>query len=167
MSTPVLERSAVISGDGRYRYELRRVWNSDRPTVGWIMLNPSTADADHDDPTIRRCVSFARAWGYGGIVVRNLFAYRATDPRALRFQTDPVGPANDEHLMGGAHGGDGITICAWGAHGTYRNRDLAVVALLCRDPDVRVHHLGLTKDGAPRHPLYVRGDTPPTEWAMT
>jgi hypothetical protein len=158
MTAPV-SSSAVISPCETYRYELRRTWDPNQPTVGWIMLNPSTADATLDDPTIRRCVGFARRWGYGGIVVRNLFALRATDPRALRTHPDPVGPANDRHLLNGARGGDALTICAWGAHGSLHGRDRAVLDLF--DAFVRVHHLGLTKAGHPRHPLYLPGAAEP------
>ena len=89
---------ATFSRDRRYRYRLWRRWDRSRAVVAFVMLNPSTADAMHDDPTIRRCVGFARAWGFGGVDVVNLFALRATDTRALRKAADPIGPANDRHL---------------------------------------------------------------------
>jgi hypothetical protein len=155
--------SAVISTCGTYRYELRRTWNSLQPTVGWIMLNPSSADATRDDATIRRCVAFARAWGYGGITVRNLFALRATDPRELRRHPDPVGPNNDWHLLHGAHVEDAVTVCAWGAHGAYLGRADAVLKRMARH-GLTLHHLGLTKAGQPRHPLYLPGSVTPTEY---
>lgn len=155
------DRSAVISPDGIYRYELRRIWGDPTRLVGWIMLNPSTADADLDDPTIRRCVGFAREWGYGGIVVRNLFALRATDPAALKVHPDPVGPENDEWLL--AAGQDALTICAWGAHGSLRGRGTGVRDLLTAG-GAQLHHLGLTKDGSPRHPLYLPRTATPVPW---
>lgn len=151
--------AAVLSDDGVYRYSLTRRW-ADGPSVRWVMLNPSTADAEVDDPTIRRCVSFARRWGYGSIVVHNLFALRATDPRELRQHPDPVGPDNDAVLRGERHlpGEVAVTVCAWGAHAAAVDRGRAVLALL---EDARVHPfaLGLTAAGHPRHPLYVAGAT--------
>lgn len=158
---PIL--SAVISECGTYRYELRRTWDPQRPVVEWVMLNPSTADGVTDDPTIRRCVGFAYSWGYGGIVVRNLFALRATDPAELRDHTDPVGPENEAHL--GQTPSDGaLTVCAWGAHGGLRNRGAAVRDLLAaRGP---IYHLGLTKAGHPRHPLYLPASARATWWAV-
>ena len=114
MSAPVIQSTAEISRDGVYRYRLTRRWETDdrASMLRWIMLNPSTADASLDDPTIRRCMGFARAWGYGGIVVHNLYALRATDPRQLRDHPDPVGPVNDSYIAGWRV----PTICAWGAH---------------------------------------------------
>lgn len=91
-------RSAVISECGLYRYELRRVWDEQKPLCAWIMLNPSTADAEQDDPTIRKCIGFAQRWGCGGILIGNLFAFRATKPRDLWKADDPRGPNNEFHL---------------------------------------------------------------------
>lgn len=88
---PAPGRAAVLSPCGRYRYELTRRW-APGPLVGWVMLNPSRADAHTDDPTVRRCVGFAHRWGYGGLIIRNLYALRATDPAALADHLDPVGP---------------------------------------------------------------------------
>ncbi|GAB4590015.1 DUF1643 domain-containing protein [Nocardia sp. IFM 10818] len=148
--------SAVVSACGTYRYLLTRRWAQHAPVLGWVMLNPSTADADADDPTIRRCIGFARAAGFGGIVVRNLYALRATDPRALRRHPDPVGPDNDAHLARCAD--EKITVLAWGSGGGARAGE--VLALLA-EHGVRAYHLALTRDGHPRHPLYLpRGLTP-------
>ncbi|MGW0664571.1 DUF1643 domain-containing protein [Streptodolium elevatio] len=147
---PVVHRSAVLSPCGTYRYELTRRW-APGPAVGWVMLNPSTADALSDDPTIRRCVRFAKAWGYGGLVVRNLFALRATDPAELARHTDPIGPYNDAYLAECAD--DPLTVVAWGARGGDRGRD--VLDLLER-LGVQPHQLAATDDGQPRHPLYLK-----------
>lgn len=146
------DQSAVFSSDRIYRYELRRTWDASLPTVAFVGLNPSTADETADDPTIRRCIGFAKRWGYGGLVMLNLFAFRATDPRVMRSATDPVGPDNDWHLT---HVKAETIVAAWGAGGLYRGRDHEVWHLL----GGRLSALGFTKDGHPRHPLYVRGDT--------
>lgn len=153
--------SAVISDDGTYRYRLTRTWEPDAPELAWIMLNPSTADAEQDDPTIRRCISFAKSWGYGGIVVVNLFAARCTDPAGLCSFIDPIGPENEAYLR--LETQFRTVVAAWGASVPHywRHRPRAVLTQL---QDRAVHHLGLTKDGHPRHPLYVKGDTPPTLW---
>jgi hypothetical protein len=148
---PTVKKSAIISADGVYRYELRRIWGA-APICGWIMLNPSMADADVDDPTIRRCVGFAKAWGYGGIVVRNLYALRATDPKELWKHRSPAGTDNDSYLLDAVD--DPVTVCAWGAHG--RRGDAVINAL--SDAGAALYHLGLTKAGKPRHPLYLRAD---------
>lgn len=159
----------MIDATGRYRYVLRRAWDTSKTAVLWIMLNPSTADATTDDPTIRRCLAFAKAWGCGEMTVVNLFALRATDPRALRIhpamfnQTsylDVVGPDNDEHLLREAEVHEMI-VAAWGSHGTLHNRGDDVRELLCGEA---MWTLGLTKSGQPRHPLYVRGDVKPQPW---
>ena len=147
---------ARFSGDDRYRYRLWRRW-SPGPVIGFCMLNPSTAAASRDDPTIRRCVGFARAWGYGGVEVVNLFALRATEPSRLRSARDPIGPGNDAALVAAAARVD-VLVIAWGVHGTLLERDRTVLALLSR---TRLLALGWTRSGAPRHPLYLRRDTRP------
>ena len=161
-TTPAVRSDALISQCGRYRYWLTRTWDADKPPVCWVMLNPSTADASADDPTIRRCMAFARAWGAGGIVVVNLFALRATDPRELRAQPfNVIGPDNDWHILASTEGRR--VIAAWGAHGGQSARDRRVMRLLeGRD----VVCLGVTKDGFPRHPLYVRRDMKPVPFSL-
>lgn len=152
---------AVVSGDGVYRYRLGRNWG-DGPTDVWIMLNPSTADATRDDPTIRRCIGFSKRWGAGGLVVVNLYALRSTDPAALLTHPDPVGPDNDETLvMAGAHAEltGGRAIAAWGTHPATAHRAVAAYALA--GP---LWCLGTTRSGAPRHPLYVPAVTQPVPW---
>lgn len=154
------DRGALLSPCGIYRYQLWRMWDPKGPRIAWVMLNPSTADATQDDPTIRRCVAFARAWGFGDLVVVNLFALRATDPRELRNALtagrDPVGPDNDLRIMDVA-GSASAVVAAWGVHGALAGRDREVQRLL---HGVDVQCLGTTRDGHPRHPLYLATNTP-------
>ena len=148
ITPPVLGSGAELSADLRYRWKLSRRWGPGG-TVNFIMLNPSTADALVDDPTIRRCVRFARDWGHGGLVVTNLYGWRATDPRELSATLDPVGSENDGYINGVAATAD-VVVCAWGARGGSRAIEIAKrLAWL----DLRC--LGVTKEGHPRHPLYV------------
>jgi hypothetical protein len=156
----MLESTAVFSACRRYRYSLTRIWNRDRPTVLFIGLNPSTADATRNDPTIRRCMGFAKDWGYGGLVVVNLFAYRATQPRQLKQAADPIGPRNDAAIQR-ANWATQMIVAAWGIHGSLFNRDRNVLMDLNRP-----FCLGLTRDGAPRHPLYVSKVTRLTPYAV-
>lgn len=146
---------AVIVGE--HRYLLWRVWDDALPRLLWVMLNPSTAGETEDDPTIKRCISFSQRWGYGGLDVANLFALRATDRRELRRAADPIGPENDRYIAEAAARASGI-IVAWGEHGGYMGRARAVLALLARYTTQPLHCLGVTKNGSPRHPLYVAGD---------
>jgi hypothetical protein len=148
--------SAVISKCGLYRYRLDRRWG-EGPTCGFIMLNPSTADADVDDPTIRRCIGFAKREGCGGLMVGNLFAFRATDPEAMAEADDPEGSENRHFLQNMAERVDGPLIAAWGAH--WMASDLASLCV-AKTFGPRLMCLGKTKTGAPRHPLYVKGDAP-------
>jgi hypothetical protein len=143
--------TARFSLDGTYRYELTRRWTSGS-FVTWIMLNPSTADASTDDPTIRRCSGFARLWGFGAMAVVNLFALRATDPRELKASDDPVGPQNDDAIHD-AVVKSRLTVAAWGAHGSLHDRAAEVVELVA---ELRpLYCLGQTRYGHPRHPLYL------------
>jgi hypothetical protein len=123
------------------------------------MLNPSTADANVDDPTIRRCIGFARSWGYGRMGVVNLFAFRATKPNDLLRADDPVGPENDDHICDALAHSD-FVICAWGAHKFAEARARDFMKIL-KTRNTLAHCLGVTKAGAPRHPLYVKGDVTP------
>lgn len=145
----MLLSDALISECGTYRYWLRRLWDESLPCCAFIMLNPSTADASNDDPTIRRCIGFAKMWGYGGLNVYNLFALRATDPRELRKSSDPIGPDNDAHLSQIPQ--DAMIVAAWGSWGDYLHRAFDVH----KQFKGRLWCLGLTKGGHPRHPLYV------------
>lgn len=156
--------TAIISACGTYRYQLNREPHDMYSTAGkalFIMLNPSTADASLDDPTIRRCRSFAKTWDCSGIVVANLYALRATDPSALWSHSDPVGPDNDMYLQGLAQQHETI-VCAWGANA--RQDRVDAVKRIFSGRLHRLMCLGVTKAGAPRHPLYVRGDQPLIDW---
>lgn len=144
--------TAIFSPCGTWRYRLERPAEGPGAPIAFVMLNPSTADAERDDATIRRVRALARGFGRGRIVVANLYALRARDPKALRAHPDPVGPENAAHLAAlAAEGGD--VVCAWGAHADPA-RAAATTALLVR-AGARLWHLGPTKSGAPRHPLYV------------
>lgn len=155
--------SAVISKCGQYRYRLDRDWIGDGRAV-WVMLNPSTADATLDDPTIRRCVGFTKSWGLGSLTVVNVFALRATDPKALRSHPDPVGPTNDAHIRAAIDRAD-IVIAAWGGSWPkpFANRVHRVGRMLAG----RAHHLGLTSAGQPMHPLYRPSDSPVLPWKVS
>ena len=154
-----MRKSAEISPCGKYRYHLRREWDSDLPRVAFIMLNPSTADASEDDPTIRRCIGFAKAWGCGGIDVVNLFAYRATEPKELKKARNAIGPDNDAHILAIAPYADKV-ICAWGAPGELFGRARRVSDKL-RSAGVGMWCLEKTKKGQPKHPLYLKCDLVP------
>ena len=130
--------------------------------VNFIMLNPSKADEFSNDPTVERCERRARAMGFGSFCVTNIFAWRDTDPFAMRKAKRPIGPANDETLLDAAAGAD-LVIAAWGVHGSHRQRGPAVHQLLTTN-SFSLHHLGLTKDGHPRHPLYVPYSQIPQIW---
>lgn len=148
-------RTAYLSEDRTYRYELWRVWGAGRIVV-IIGLNPSTADEEVDDPTITREIAFAKSWGFAGLCKVNLFAYRATQPADMRRAADPVGPLNDEVLRSLS---GNFVVAAWGVHGTHRRRDEAVRAMF-----PQLHYLRLTKDGHPSHPLYLPGNLTPQPW---
>jgi hypothetical protein len=154
--------TAEYSPCRRYRYTLTRTMNADligddARTIAFIGLNPSTATATTDDPTVRRCIGYAAREGFGRFVMLNAFAYRATDPKDMKAQADPVGVGNDDAIARVASRAD-LVVLAWGAHATHLGRHNAVLSLLdglC-DPVC----LGVTKAGLPKHPLYLRADAP-------
>lgn len=150
--------SAIFSECRQYRYSLQR---GDYPRLCFIMLNPSTADATVDDPTIRRCMGFARREHCDGIEVLNLYALRATNPADLWTHPDPVGPENDDYLRAIARSYFSV-IAAWGANA--KPERVRQVRALFDECGVRLKHLGLTGQGQPRHPLYLRSDAPLTAW---
>ncbi len=153
---------AVYSDCERYRYALTRIWEPDGKTALFVMLNPSTATEVQNDPTVERCERRARALGFGGFRVCNIFAWRDTDPRQMRRAADPVGPGNDAAIREACAWADTI-ICAWGTHGAHLDRGVAVLALM-RDTGRDLYHLGLSKEGHPRHPLYIAYAEQPRLW---
>jgi len=170
MSDLFLKSGATISECGLYRYNLWRLWDEDRPVLAFIMQNPSTADADDDDPTIRRCIGFAKREGCGGIVVRNVFALRATDERELLTHPDPVGPKNLGLLIGASSVKLGTkVVAAWGNRLGPKKRSLFRTAY-CNAAAACVQQgavcLGVTKSGDPKHPLFLRADTELVRWVQ-
>ena len=159
----IIHKRAVISKCGDYRYWLsREILGAPKPKpIVFIMLNPSTADAEHDDPTIRRCISFAKAWDGSHLIVVNLFAYRTTNPRTLWAEdtVDPVGQWNNDAIdraMDYAYAWDGLVVAAWGEHGSYMGRNEDV---LNRIQHTKPMCLKLNKSGNPAHPLYQPKDS--------
>jgi hypothetical protein len=149
-----MKRLATISQCGKYRYALERSWGEGKGCVVWVMLNPSTADASIDDPTIRKCIGFTRRWGHERLIVVNLFAFRATDPGDMKRASDPIGPENEWRILDAVAQAD-MVVVAWGAHGGWMDRDEDVL--------MQLHYplcLGRTKDGHPKHPLMLAYSTP-------
>lgn len=151
------DRRTILSPCRSYRYTL---WREFGGLVGdgyamFIGLNPSTADEIEDDPTIRRCVAFAKSWGYGALCMTNLFAFRATEPSDMIAALDPIGPDNDMHLTAMAREAS-VVVAAWGTNGTHLRRDKAVRGLVAN-----LHCLRKTQAGHPGHPLYLPGDLAP------
>ncbi|MFU8898474.1 MAG: DUF1643 domain-containing protein [Roseinatronobacter sp.] len=153
---------AVYSPCMDYRYVLTREWAAERGRALFVMLNPSTATEVQNDPTVERCERRARALGFGAFRVCNIFAYRATDPRVMRAAPDPIGPMNDAAIAESAPWADQI-ICAWGTHGAHLERGAQVEALL-RTTGQPLWHLGLSKHGHPKHPLYIGYSVQPVLW---
>jgi hypothetical protein len=149
---------------GTYRYRLWRTIDNNRNSrrILFVMLNPSTAEATQDDPTLRRCIGFASDWGYGVLEVCNLFAYRATDPDVLVRTRDPVGPDNDAHLLATADRADAV-VAAWGTRGELFGRASQATSMLSRSRHLIC--LGMTRNGSPRHPLYVPRSMSPVTYA--
>ena len=157
------ESDAVLSPCRKYRYQLTRQW-ADGGTTTWIMLNPSTADENEDDPTIRRCRGFTSSWGHGRLIVVNLYALRATDPKDLfANRAVAVGHDNDDHIVNACAHAD-LIVCAWGAQIWTKDRADAVQRMMARYVDRPVHVLRLTKNGAPSHPLYLPKTLEPVLW---
>jgi len=149
---------AKFSKDRVYRYALWRIWDESKEPVMFIGLNPSTADEVEDDPTLRRCMNFADNWGYGGVVMTNLFAYCATDPDMMKSTKKPIGQRNNQFLKQLASEVD-LIVAAWGNHGAYLSRSDEVQAML-----PALHYLKLNASGEPAHPLYLPGSLIPLNW---
>lgn len=155
MPTEYTTCCAVISADDKYRYQLIRAWDDNTARCVFIMLNPSTADGAEDDPTIRRCVGFAKRFGFGGLVVVNLFAFRATDPAVMYAEREAVGPDNDAHILGALAAGDRV-FAAWGASANRKVNERAyAVRCMAARAYVPLEALKLSGGGAPCHPLYL------------
>ena len=154
--------TAVYSDCERYRYSLTRIWDPAGRKALFVMLNPSTATEVQNDPTVERCERRARALGFGAFQVTNIFAWRDTDPKKMRAAADPVGPENDRAILDGAVWADQV-VAAWGTHGAHLNRGPTVEALL-RDAGHDLYHLGLSKAGHPKHPLYISYSQSPEPW---
>ena len=167
IAQPHVIASAVLSDCGKYRYSLSRVWDEAKPRVLFIMLNPSTADAENDDPTIRRCIGFAKDWGYGGVYVVNLFSLRATNPKDLLKAPFVVGVENEKwfrRMSALAH----LVVCAWG--------NSSIVDKLQKRLDHNwkplswidkpLHYLELSNDGTPKHPLYLSKNLKPVRYEV-
>lgn len=155
MSELFLHKTATLDPTGRYRYLLTRSWNPDKGTALFVMLNPSTADAEQDDPTIRRCMGFVESLGFGELEVVNLFAFRATNPDELSHALDPIGPENDRFIRDAADERADKIIVACGSHGErfIRDRIETVCTLLGKHA---LYCLDFTNGNHPRHPLYCR-----------
>lgn len=150
-----MQKDALLSEDRMYRYGLSRVWDKSKPYALFIGLNPSTADENKDDPTIKKCVDYVLKWGYGGLKMTNLFAYRATLPSDLRKAKEPIGVDNDKYIKELSKSA-AITIVAWSNDGSYLDRDKEVLRLI-KNPMC----LNINKSGQPSHPLYQKKELQP------
>ncbi len=155
-------RGADFSPCKTWRYTLRRTWDVKKPRLLMVLLNASNADDTRDDPTNRRGMRFAYSWGYGSLVFCNLFAFRTPEPAEMKKAVDPVGPQNNIWIRGEAHMADKIVL-GWGIHGPFMDRDRQVLSLL---KQFKLFCLGRTKDGHPRHPLYIKKTTPLEEFTI-
>ena len=157
------EAGAAFSRCRRWRYLLWRRWDASRPVANFLMLNPSTADEVRLDPSCTRARLYAQAWGYGALIVTNLFGWRATDPGEMKATRDPVGRGNDEAILRAASEAR-LVVCAWGNHGSHLDRSASVLALLARK-GVALTFLKRNASGEPAHPLYLPGALKPTPWS--
>lgn len=159
-----MDAGAHFSLCRKYRYSLWRGWGDmltdATPFAMFIGLNPSTADETRDDPTIRRCIAFARSWGYSALCMTNLFAWRDTDPKAMKRAAEPIGPDNDMFICCQAAQA-GVVVAAWGNDGAHRGRSGVVRAML-----PNLHYLKLNDTGEPQHPLYLKANLTPIPWAL-
>ena len=156
--------NALYSDCLAYRYSLTRIWDTDKQRVHFIMLNPSTATEVQNDPTVERCERRARALGFGAFRVTNIFAWRDTDPKKMRAASDPIGPYNDQAIQQGCDWANTI-IAAWGTHGKHLRRGKRVKSILEKTKK-KIYHLGLSKEGHPKHPLYISYLQQPEKWEM-
>ena len=156
------ESGATFSRCRRWRYLLWRRWDASKPAANFLMLNPSTADEAKLDPSCTRARNYAERWGYGALLVTNLFAFRETDPERMMAAKDPVGRGNDAAILRAAREA-AIVVCAWGNHGAHEDRSFKVINLLKRE-NIELHILRLNGGGEPAHPLYLPGSLAPLPW---
>jgi len=154
------ESGAQFSPCRKWRYLLWRRWDEAKPVANFLMLNPSTADEFQLDPTCARARSYAEAWGYGGLIVTNIFAFRNTSPKIMRAAKDPVGPGNDAAIVRAAKEA-AIVVCAWGNHGAHNERSARIRDLL---KGFKLHTLRVNANGEPAHPLYLPGNLKASSW---
>ena len=154
-----INKTANFSSCRKYRYSLSRIWDKQKKFVLFIALNPSTADEEMDDPTIRRCSGYAQKWGYGGFMMVNLFAYRTTLPSNLKKVKYPVGSENDKYIVKLSKKAD-ITVATWGDNGNLYSRDKQILSLV---PNLMC--LKINKSGQPAHPLYLKKDLKLTKFS--
>ncbi len=152
-------KDAIISSDDKYRYVLSRIWDESKSKVMIIGLNPSTADASQNDPTIRKCIKYAKSWGYGGIYMLNLFAFRTSKPKVMFSADEPIGVENDQYLMDYSLKCDKV-VCAWGNDGNYKNRSSEIKSKLSN-----LYYLARNKSGEPSHPLYLKSELTPARFS--
>jgi hypothetical protein len=156
-----LDTGAIFSPCRTWRYLLWRRWDREKPICAFIGLNPSTADETKDDPTVRRCVNYAKAWGYGALWMLNAYAFRATDPRVMKAANGAIGPQTDAYLREAAVSA-GLVVAAWGTHCAGSRQD--EIRTMFAGMGKPLYLLGQTKGGHPRHPLYLRADLQPVRW---
>lgn len=142
-----MKKTAIISNDKQYRYELRRIFDDAKPIVCFVGLNPSKADAEQDDPTILKCIAYTKNWGYGGFIMVNLFAYRATNPKDLYSITDPIGRDNDKYLQNAFDEAEKV-ICCWGKSGNLNGKNAEVLKVINKP-----YCLAKVKNGNPSSPI--------------
>jgi hypothetical protein len=153
---------ALFSRCRRWRYLLWRCWDESRPVANFLMLNPSTADEHKLDPSCTRARNYAERWGFGAVVITNIFGWRSTDPRVLTLVENPIGQANDRAIVKAAKAAR-LVVCAWGNHGEHLGRG-GEVARMLRKHDIELTALRLNDAGHPAHPLYLPGSLEPTPW---
>ena len=154
----MIDKGCIFSECRKYRYVLKRIWIPKKGFVVFVCLNPSTADENFDDNTVVRCIGYASSWGYGGMIMLNLFGYISTDRSVLQDVYDPIGPDNDKHIQEWSQNA-GLTVAAWGNDGALMNRGINVMKML-KEP----HYLALTKNNHPWHPLYLKKDLKPIKF---
>lgn len=159
-----MKRWALFSPCGDYRYVLGREWDADKPRVLFDLLNPSTADAEMDDPTNRRGIDFSQRWGFGSCIFVNLFGWRSPHPKIMMAQEHPIGIDNDMYVLQQAYRAD-LIVCAWGNDGKHMDRAKTVERMF-RNHGHKLHHLGRNKNGKgePKHILYLSSKLRPTVW---